>query len=125
MMLLHNVRGFCIGALAIVVEHVRAKCKKTRVVGWYLNALLSIGSVGYPQGRVVVGVNDGRADPQARVPYPEQAVARKAATTAALAAGGVKVPDSMPPLICEDELTLRRVRMFEYARTTASQPAAV
>ena len=73
------------------------------------NALLigPDGSVTDPQGRVLVGVADGLADPLAQVPYPDQAVARKAATTAALAARGITVPYTLPPLICEDELALR------------------
>jgi hypothetical protein len=83
------------------------------------NALLigPDGSVTDPQGRVLVGVSDGKADPHARVPYPEQALARKTATTALLAARGIIVPDSLPPLICEDELTLRsRDEAVERAR---------
>ena len=83
------------------------------------NALLigPDGSVTDPQGRVLVDVADGSADPQARLPYPEQALARKAATTAALAARGVIVPDSLPPLICEAELALRsRDEAIERAR---------
>jgi hypothetical protein len=73
------------------------------------NALLigPDGSVTDPQGRVLVGVTDGLADPQARLPYPDQASARKAATEAILAARGITVPDTLPPLICEDELALR------------------
>jgi hypothetical protein len=83
------------------------------------NALLigPDGSVTDPQGRVLVGVNDGKADPQAQVPYPALALARKAATTALLAARGIEVPESLPPLICEDELTLRsRDEVVERAR---------
>ena len=83
------------------------------------NALLigPDGSVTDPQGRVLVGVDDGKADPQARLPYPAQALARKAATTALLAARGIDVPESLPPLTCEDELTLRsRDEVVERAR---------
>ena len=73
------------------------------------NALLigPDGSVTDPQGRVLVGVADGLADPQARLPYPELAIARKAATAALLAARAIIVPDTLPPLVCEDELALR------------------
>ncbi len=60
-----------------------------------------------PQGRILVAAVDGSADPEARLPYLAQAVARKAATEAALAARGIVVPDTLPPLICEDELILR------------------
>lgn len=70
-----------------------------------------------PQGRVLVGAADGKADPAARIPYLEQALARKAATEAALAARGIDVPDTLPPLICEDELSLReRDDVVERAR---------
>lgn len=65
------------------------------------------GNVSDPQGRVLVGAADGKADPEARLPYPAQAVARKAASEAALAARGIVVPASLPPLVCEDELALR------------------
>jgi hypothetical protein len=73
------------------------------------NALLigPDGSVTDPQGRVLVGVADGKADALARLPYPERALARKAATGAALAARAIAVPDTLPPLVCEDELALR------------------
>ena len=83
------------------------------------NALLigPDGSVTDPQGRVLVGVDDGKADPQARLPYPEQALARKDATVAMLAARGVDVPVTLPPLVCEAELALRsRDETVERAR---------
>ena len=83
------------------------------------NALLigPDGNVCDPRGRVLVNVTDGLADPLARLPYPEQALARKAATEAALAARGITVPDTLPPLICEDELALRtRDEAIERAR---------
>lgn len=83
------------------------------------NALLigPDGSVTDPQGRVLVDVTDGKGESLARVPYPERALTRKAATEAALAARGVTAPDSLPPLICEDELALRtRDEVVERAR---------
>ena len=83
------------------------------------NALLigPDGSVTDPQGRVLVNVTDGEADPSARLPYPERALMRKAATEAALVERGVKMADSLPPLICEDELALRtRDEVIERAR---------
>lgn len=90
------------------------------------NALLigPDGSVADARGRVLVGVADGKADPLARVPYPAQAVARKAATEAALAARGVDVPDTLPPLICEEELALRsKDEAVERARFAAGGAA--
>ena len=65
------------------------------------------GDVVDPQGRVLVNGVDGTADPQARVPYPEQALARKASSEAALAARGIAVDASLPALVCEEELNLR------------------
>lgn len=75
------------------------------------------GSVLDPQGRVLVGAGAGKCDPQARLPYPPRALARKAATEAALAARAVLVPVTLPPLVCEDELALRsRDAVIERAR---------
>ncbi len=65
------------------------------------------GNVVDPQGRVLVDAVDGSADPEAQVPYPPQALVRKAASEAALAARGITVADSLPALVCEEELTLR------------------
>ncbi len=83
------------------------------------NAVLftEAGDVTDPHGRILVGAGDGKADPQAVLPYPQQAIARKAATQAALAARGIVVPPSLPPLVCEDELALRsRDEVIERAR---------
>ena len=60
-----------------------------------------------PAGRVLVNGVDGSADPDARLPHPATAVARKLATEAALQARGITVPATLPPLVCEDELMLR------------------
>ncbi len=65
------------------------------------------GNVTDPDGHVLVGAADGKADPQAKLPYPQAAWARKAATEAALAARGIEVQATLPPLVCEDELALR------------------
>jgi hypothetical protein len=73
------------------------------------NALLFTpdGHVRDPDGHVLINVADGQAAPEASVPYPAQAWTRKAATEAMLAARGITVPDSLPPLVCEEEVTLR------------------
>jgi hypothetical protein len=73
------------------------------------NALLFTedGHVLDPEGRILVNAADGQADPQARVPYPAQAWARKAATEALLAARGIEVPAVLPPLVSDEELMLR------------------
>lgn len=85
----------------------------------HANAILFTpdGHVIDPQGRVLVNAADGSADPEARLPYPEKALARKARTEAMLAARGITVPDTLPPLICEGELALRsRDEVIERAR---------
>ncbi|MFL6659502.1 MAG: DUF4272 domain-containing protein [Massilia sp.] len=73
------------------------------------NALLFTqnGDVTDPQGRVLVGAADGLAVADARMPYLPSALARKAATEAALAARGLNTPDTLPALVCEEELALR------------------
>jgi hypothetical protein len=65
------------------------------------------GNVTDPQGRVLVSAADGKADPDAQVPYPDQALARQVATEAALERRGVIVPPTLPPLVCEAEVTLQ------------------
>jgi len=83
------------------------------------NAILftSDGHVTDPQGRVLVNAADGKAAADASVPYPDKALARKAATEARLAAKGIEVPGTLPPLVCEDELALRtRDEVIERAR---------
>jgi hypothetical protein len=75
------------------------------------------GHVTDPQGLILVNAADGKADADARVPYPEKALARKAVSEAKLATRGITVPDTLPPLICEDELALRtRDEVVERAR---------
>lgn len=73
------------------------------------NALLFTpdGHVRDPDGHVLISVADGQAAPGAAVPYPPQAWTRKSATEALLAARGIAVPDSLPPLVCEEEVILR------------------
>lgn len=65
------------------------------------------GNVIDPQGRVLVGAADGKADPGAQLPYPDKALARQIATEAMLELRGVIVPPTLPPLVCEDELALQ------------------
>ena len=85
----------------------------------HANAILLTpeGHVSDPQGRVLINAADGSAEAGASVPYPEKAVERKARTEAMLAARGINVPDTLPPLVCEGELTLRtRDDVVERAR---------
>ena len=75
------------------------------------------GHITDPQGRILVGAGDGKADQAARMPYPAQAKARKGATEAALKERGIDVPATLPPLVCEDELALRtRDEVIDRAR---------
>lgn len=85
----------------------------------HANAILFTpdGHVTDPQGRVLVDAADGSAAADARLPYPEKALERKARTEAMLAERGINVPDSLPPLVCEGELVLRsRDEVIERAR---------
>jgi hypothetical protein len=73
------------------------------------NAILFLtdGSVRTPNGLVLVAPDTGDADPDAEVPYPEDAEQRKAATDRQLAAQGVRVAKSLPPVVAEVEVELR------------------
>lgn len=79
--------------------------------GWAraANAILFLrdGSVRTPEGDVLVDPESGDADDDADVPYPPDAVRRKQASDAALAARGLKVPRSLPPAVAEVEVELR------------------
>lgn len=75
------------------------------------------GHVVDPQGHILVHAATGEADALARVPYCAQALARKTATEAALTARGIPFLDTLPPVVCEDELALRdRDSVIERAR---------
>ncbi|MES2317008.1 MAG: DUF4272 domain-containing protein [Pseudomonadota bacterium] len=65
------------------------------------------GHVSDPQGRVLVNAADGKAASDAALPYPEKAHERKTRSEALLAARGIEVPVTLPPLVCEGELALR------------------
>lgn len=77
--------------------------------GWEANALVFLpdGSVRDPAGATLVDPGGAEPDEKARVPYPEEARARKAATEAALAARGLKLPPNLPPVVSEVEVLLR------------------
>lgn len=61
------------------------------------------GSVCNPLGQVVLP----EADVAVALPYPDAAIARKAKVDAQLAALGIHVPASLPPVFAESELELR------------------
>lgn len=68
--------------------------------------LASDGSIRDSYARVLIG-KDGRSDPDAKIPYPPDARARKARTEAALERRGIAVPSHLPPVICEAEVEMR------------------
>ncbi|MCJ2131755.1 DUF4272 domain-containing protein [Methylobacterium sp. E-045] len=73
------------------------------------NAVLFLpdGSVRAPDGKVVISA-EGETDPAAVLPYPPDAVARRARTLDRLQGLEPKPPTGMPPAIGESELVLRR-----------------
>jgi hypothetical protein len=73
------------------------------------NAILFLpdATVRAPDGKVLVAPDTGDAETGADVPHPQDAVRRKQATEAALAARGVRVPASLPPVVSEVEVELR------------------
>lgn len=97
-----------------VQQHVSMSVAEAEMPALYAwarraNAVLFIpdGHVLDPDGLVLVHAADGGIAPGASQPYPEQALARKARTDGKLAALGIDVPASLPPLVCEKELVLR------------------
>lgn len=76
------------------------------------NAMLFLpdGHVRDARGRILVSAQDGAADPAAVVPYPADAWARQARTTASLATQGYAVPADLPPVIAASEVQLRAPR---------------
>jgi hypothetical protein len=65
------------------------------------------GSVRDPQGRILLPASADDGDPRAVIPYPQQALQRKARTDALLAGRKIAVPADLPPLVSEPELRLR------------------
>lgn len=65
------------------------------------------GHVVDPQGRILVSGQSGTRAPDARLPYPEEALARKARSVALLEQKGITVPATLPPLVGESELVMR------------------
>lgn len=65
------------------------------------------GHVVDSQGRILVSGQSGTRAPDAQLPYPEEALARKARTVAALEKRRISVPATLPPLVGETELAMR------------------
>ena len=72
------------------------------------NALLFLpdGSVRAPDGAIVIDAA-GKGDPEAAIPYPDDAVARRTRTRAALGDAALQPPASMAPALGEGALVLR------------------
>ena len=68
------------------------------------------GSVRAPDGKVLVDPTTGDPEPEAELPYPADAVARKATSDKQLAERGVPVMPDLPPSVSEVEVELREPR---------------
>ena len=76
------------------------------------NALVFLpdATVRAPDGKILVAPDTGDPEPGAEVPFPIDAVKRKAATEAALESRGIRVAKSLPPVVAEIEVELRDAR---------------
>lgn len=76
---------------------------------WNANAIcfLPDGTVADPAGQTLITTDGSAPDAEATVPYPEDAWERKQRTDRELAAQGITVPPSVPPVPGADEVTLR------------------
>ena len=64
------------------------------------------GAVRDPDGRVLIDAS-GATDPQSQVPYPADAIDRKARTDASLASAGIHTPATLPTVAGLEEVDLR------------------
>lgn len=71
-------------------------------------AFLPDGSIRDPYGRLLMDAGGNPPDPEAVVPYPQDAWERKARTDTQLAARGGRLPAHLPPVLGEAEVRLRR-----------------
>lgn len=69
---------------------------------------LDDGSIRDPFGRLLIDREGGEQEQTAEIPYPEDALARKARSELRVQRLGVQVPKSLPPVIGEVEVELRR-----------------
>lgn len=83
------------GELAQWAEQANAVC------------FLADGSVRDPHGRVLISQGEPAIDEQAQVPYPPDALQRRAQQLAQLTAQGIRVPPSLPPVPGEAEARVR------------------
>ncbi|MBO9747702.1 MULTISPECIES: DUF4272 domain-containing protein [Xanthomonas] len=83
------------GALAQWAEQANAVC------------FLADGSVRDPHGRVLISQGEPAIDDDAQVPYPPDALQRRAQQSSLLTAQGIRVPPSLPPVPGEAEARVR------------------
>jgi hypothetical protein len=70
-------------------------------------AFLPDGTVRDHHGRLLLAPAGGATDPEAEVPWPRDAWARKARTEQAMAERGLDVPKHLPPVLGDDEMRPR------------------
>ncbi|MCL1528283.1 DUF4272 domain-containing protein [Xanthomonas nasturtii] len=87
------------GALAQWAEQANAVC------------FLADGSVRDRQGRVLISQGEPAIDDDAQVPYPPDAIERRAHHLAQLSAQGIRVLPSLPPVAGEGEARVRDAAM--------------
>lgn len=83
------------GALAQWAEQANAVC------------FMADGSVRDPHGRVLISQGEPAIDDDAQVPYPPDALQRRAQQSSLLTAQGIRVPPSLPPVPGEAEARVR------------------
>jgi len=78
--------------------------------GWQANAIcfLPDGSIRDPSGRLLIDGAGAGQEPNAEVPYPPDARARKVRSDQELARLGIRVPATLPPVVSETEVELRQ-----------------
>lgn len=79
---------------------------------WDANAIVFLpdSSVCDPNGNVLVSPEDGGSDPEAQVPYPEDAHHRKQAISQDLTDLKLQPYEGLPPVIGENEVDLRSAK---------------
>lgn len=76
---------------------------------WDANAIIFLqdGSVCDPNGNVLVSPEDGGSDPEAQIPYPDDALERKEVITQDLQELKLEPYEGLPPVVGEQEVDLR------------------
>lgn len=95
-------------SLRVEAEAMGAFHAWVRQVGGII--FLPDASIRDPDGRLLMAPGDGFGDPAAALPYPEDALARKADSETALRAMGLEPLAALPPVFGAGELRLREAR---------------